>query len=259
LAAHRQPRAKLVQGLAAVGAQPVEKFAARRVGESLEDLVHGSDNMQPNGCLSSAGELSVNRRQSMPFSEGQRMGETVVGEKGMVVAPHRAAAEAGAEILREGGNAVEAMIAAAATIAVVYPHMNSIGGDGFWLIAEPGRPPRAIDACGAAGAFATRERYEAKGYDRIPARGPDAALTVAGTVSGWTLALEAAASLGGRMPRGDLIADAIRRAREGSPVSRSEASALRDNLAEFSAFRPFAAQFLPGGKVPEVGANRTQP
>src|SRR5581483_7446681 len=96
-------------------------------------------------------------------------------------------------------------------------------------------------------------------YDRIPARGPDAALTVAGTVSGWTLALEAAASLGGRMPRGDLIADAIRRAREGSPVSRSEASALRDNLAEFSAFRPFAAQFLPGGKVPEVGANRTQP
>ena len=59
------------------------------------------------------------------------MGETVVGEKGMVVAPHRAAAEAGAEILRAGGNAFEAMIAAAATIAVVYPHMNAIGGDGF--------------------------------------------------------------------------------------------------------------------------------
>jgi gamma-glutamyltranspeptidase/glutathione hydrolase len=187
------------------------------------------------------------------------MGETVVGEKGMVVAPHRAAAEAGAEILREGGNAIEAMIAAAATIAVVYPHMNSIGGDGFWLIAEPGRPPHAIDACGPAGSLATRDRYERKGYDRIPSRGPDAALTVAGTVSGWAMALEAAASLGGRMPRRDLLADAIRRAREGSPVSRSEASALRDNLSAFSDLKPFAAQFLPGGKVPEVGAMRSQP
>ncbi|MCB1488636.1 MAG: gamma-glutamyltransferase, partial [Bauldia sp.] len=54
------------------------------------------------------------------------MTDTSIGEKGMVVAPHRAAAEAGAEILRAGGNAVEAMIAAAASIAVVYPHMNGI-------------------------------------------------------------------------------------------------------------------------------------
>ncbi len=50
---------------------------------------------------------------------------------GMVVAPHHLAAEAGLSVLREGGNALEAMIAAAAAIAVVYPHMNSIGGDGF--------------------------------------------------------------------------------------------------------------------------------
>ncbi|MCR4282025.1 MAG: gamma-glutamyltransferase, partial [Bauldia sp.] len=52
------------------------------------------------------------------------MSETVVGEKGMVTAPHRAAAEAGGEVLKAGGNAIEAMIAAAATIAVVYPHLN---------------------------------------------------------------------------------------------------------------------------------------
>ena len=85
------------------------------------------------------------------------MSETVIGEKGMVTAPHRAAAEAGAEVLGAGGNAIEAMIAAAATIAVVYPHMNGIGGDAFFLIAEPGRPPRVIDACGAAG-FAGHHR-----------------------------------------------------------------------------------------------------
>src|SRR5690242_5252927 len=111
------------------------------------------------------------------------MSETVVGEKGMVVAPHRAAAEAGAEVLREGSNAVEAILAAAATIAVVYPHMNSIGGDSFFLIAEPGKPVRAIDACGPAGALATPERYRKAGYDVMPTRGPEAALMVAGTVS----------------------------------------------------------------------------
>ncbi|MCH7711862.1 MAG: gamma-glutamyltransferase, partial [Proteobacteria bacterium] len=55
--------------------------------------------------------------------------------RGMVVAPHHLAAGAGLRVLREGGNAIEAMVAAAATIAVVYPHMNSLGGDNFWLIS----------------------------------------------------------------------------------------------------------------------------
>ncbi|MFX6201864.1 gamma-glutamyltransferase, partial [Acinetobacter baumannii] len=54
--------------------------------------------------------------------------------RGVVAAPHSAAAEAGRQILAEGGNAIEAMIAAAATIAAVYPHMTHVGGDGFWLI-----------------------------------------------------------------------------------------------------------------------------
>ena len=58
-------------------------------------------------------------------------------------------------MLAEGGNALEAMVAMAAMIAVVYPHMNSIGGDGFWLIVEPGKAPLAIDACGRAAGLAT--------------------------------------------------------------------------------------------------------
>src|SRR6185295_6797665 len=81
--------------------------------------------------------------------------DTVVGERGMVTAPHRAASETGAAILSAGGNALEAMIAAAATIAVVYPHMNGIGGDAFFLFAQPGKAPKAIDGSGAAGSRAT--------------------------------------------------------------------------------------------------------
>src|SRR3972149_4425424 len=76
---------------------------------------------------------------------------SICGTRGMAVAPHALAAQAALAVLREGGNALEAMVPAAATIAVVYPHMNSIGGDSFWLGHGPGEPPRGIGACGAAG------------------------------------------------------------------------------------------------------------
>ena len=66
------------------------------------------------------------------------MPETPVFSAAAVAAPHTLAAEAGRAVLAEGGNAIEAMVAMAATIAVVYPHMNAIGGDGFWLVREPG-------------------------------------------------------------------------------------------------------------------------
>mgnify|MGYP001492021026 CR=1 FL=1 len=59
--------------------------------------------------------------------------ETALGTNIAFTAPHRLATKAGFDILEAGGSAVEAMVAAAAQIAVVYPHMNSIGGDGFWL------------------------------------------------------------------------------------------------------------------------------
>ncbi len=179
--------------------------------------------------------------------------ETVVGERGMVTAPHRAAAEAGAAILSEGGNAVEAMIAAAATIAVVYPHMNGIGGDAFFLIAQPGRPPKAIDAAGAAGARATREYYAKAGYGAIPSRGPHAALTVAGAVSAWQVAHEVAQALGGRMPLRDLLADAIRRTREGIPVSGSQWRMTEKNGKDLAGLPGFAETFLREGKSPAVG------
>src|SRR5450759_4259094 len=109
--------------------------------------------------------------------------------RGMVVAPHALAAQAGLAGLREGGNAREAMVAAAATISVVYPHMNGIGGDSFWLIHEPGNDVITIDACGRAAGRATVDFYREQKQSAIPERGPLAANTVAGTVSGWALAL----------------------------------------------------------------------
>ena len=187
------------------------------------------------------------------------MSETVVGEKGMVTAPHRAAAEAGAEVLKAGGNAIEATIAMAATIAVVYPHKNGIGGDVFAIVAEPGRAPKAIDASGRAGSPAALERYRNAGYDKVPVRGPDAALTVAGAVSGWILLSDIAAALGGRLPRADLMADAVRYAREGVSVSPSLAADSAEDAAELRDVAGFAGAFLADGKALEANAILKQP
>jgi gamma-glutamyltranspeptidase len=169
-------------------------------------------------------------------------------------APHLLAAESGRAVMAEGGNAVEAMLAMAATIAVVYPHMNSLGGDGFWLIADAKGRMRSIEACGGAGAKATIGLYREAGYDTIPSRGPLAALTVPGAVGGFALALELAKNLGGRLPLGDLLGDAIRLAREGVPVSPSMARNEPSEFEELTAAPGFAAAFLEEGKLPQAGA-----
>src|SRR2546430_16941956 len=72
--------------------------------------------------------------------------------RGVVAAPHHAAVEAGRATLAEGGNALEAMVAMAATSAAVYPHMTHLGGDGIWLVREPSGRVRALMAAGGAGA-----------------------------------------------------------------------------------------------------------
>ena len=174
----------------------------------------------------------------------------------MAVAPHALASQSALDVLREGGNAVEAMIAAAATIAVVYPHMNSIGGDSFWLVHNPGKAPGAIDACGAAAGRASIDWYRAQGIrDSIPFRGGVAANTVAGTISGWGAAhLLSRRALGGRLPMSRLLADAIWYAENGVPVTVSQAASTAKKSGELKDQSGFARTFLDRGKVPKTGA-----
>lgn len=181
-----------------------------------------------------------------------------VSAHGMAVAPHHLASQSAVAVLREGGSAIEAMVAAAATIAVVYPHMNGLGGDGFWLIVPPEGEPIAIDASGAAGSLATPEAYA--GLAHIPHRGPQAALTVAGTVSGWDEALKVSQSLTGRaLPLARLLADAIGYAADGTPVTASQSSATTSKLAELQHLPGFAETFLVNGQTPETGSRFRQP
>lgn len=181
-----------------------------------------------------------------------------VAAYGMVVAPHHLASQSALAVLREGGSAIEAMVAAAATIAVVYPHMNGLGGDGFWLIVPPDGDPIAIDASGAAGSLATLQSYA--GLAKIPHRGPQAALTVAGTVSGWDEALKISRDLtGSPLPLTRLLEDAIGYAADGIPVTASQASATADKLSELRDQPGFADTYLVNGLPPQAGSRFLQP
>jgi gamma-glutamyltranspeptidase/glutathione hydrolase len=134
----------------------------------------------------------------------------------MVTSPHHLASQAGLDILCDGGNAFDAGVATAAALAVVYPHMTGIGGDGFWLIAEPDGSTRAIHGCGGAAAAADLELYA--GMSAVPTRGPLAANTVAGTISAWAEALKH-----GALPLARILRDAIQFAEAGVPVTKSGA------------------------------------
>lgn len=184
---------------------------------------------------------------------------TVRARRGMVTSPHHLASEAGLRVLREGGNAVEATVAMAATLAVVYPHMTAIGGDGFWLIGAPGEAPVGIDACSRAAAAATLELYAQAGLAAIPQRGPLAANTTAGTVAGWGEALRLSAERGGRLPLSRLLEDAVWHARNGFAVTASQSQLTADKLRELADVSGFADVFLAGGAAPATGATMTLP
>jgi len=178
----------------------------------------------------------------------------------MAVAPHALASQSALAVLREGGNALEAMIAAAATIPVVYPHMNSIGGDSFWLVHVPGRAVRGIDACGGAARAASIDWYAARGVTgTLPHRGGLAANTVAGTISGWDAALKLARQWGGRLPLRRLLADAMHYAGSGIVVTASQQAATAAKRAELAPQPGFKETFLAGGTLPPAGSLLRQP
>ena len=178
---------------------------------------------------------------------------------GMVVAPHHLASQAGLRVLQEGGNAVEAMIASASTIAVVYPHMNGLGGDNFWLMHTPQQGVKSIDACGAAAGVATLDYYREQQCLKIPDRGPLSALTMAGAVSGWQKAFEySQQALGGKMPLSRLLEDAIHYAREGVAVTGTLARNAAEKLSQLESQPGFTDVYMNAGKTLTEGTRLQQ-
>lgn len=176
---------------------------------------------------------------------------------GMVSSPHSLASEAGVEILKAGGSAVDAAIAASAALAVIYPHMTSAGGDQFWLIYDAAqRAVRFLNAGGRAAASAELDWFNRRGLDEIPLTGiVPATLTTPGAVDGWC---EAHAALG-RLPLGRDLAPAIAFARDGFPVTSRLAGWTESRASLLSENAEAAAIFLPGGRPPAAGQRLRNP
>ncbi|HBO12203.1 MAG TPA: gamma-glutamyltransferase, partial [Halieaceae bacterium] len=169
-------------------------------------------------------------------------------------APHAAAAQVGQALLEDGASAIDAMVAASAAISVVYPHMNSLGGDGFWLLQAPGENPVAIDACGFSAALATPEWYAAQGLDGVPSRGGPAALCLGGTLDGWREARACAAEYGYRArPLDELVAPAVALAQDGMTVTDSLAAASEKVQPELAGAAAYQAVFCPQGRPLAAG------
>ena len=115
---------------------------------------------------------------------------------GVIATPHHVASEVGAQILRDGGNAIDAAIAADAVLCVVYPHMTSVAGDLMAIVwpANEASPVGLIGA-GRSGELATIEAVRSRGHDEMPARGV-LSVTVPGTVEAWGRLLERFGSFG---------------------------------------------------------------
>ncbi|RIJ33002.1 gamma-glutamyltransferase family protein [Henriciella mobilis] len=176
--------------------------------------------------------------------------------RGMVTSPHHLASQAGLSVLQDGGNSVEACVAVAATLAVVYPHMTGIGGDGFWLVREPDDSVYSINACGAAGENVSTALYRDQQLEAIPWRGPLAAITPAGTISGWQAAL---ARSGSTLPLSRLLRDAVHYARAGVSVTKGGAEVAASKDAELREVPGYSDVFRPGGAPLKDGQQLMQP
>ena len=180
----------------------------------------------------------------------------IAARGGLVVAGHHLAAEAGAAVLREGGNATDAAVTAAAALAVAIPHKNGIGGDSFALVCDRARLAVAvITGRGGARAQADIGHYRGLGLDEVPQRGP-LSISVPGAARAWADALERH----GTIPLARALEPAIRLAEDGVPIDRQ----LRDFFggpvyAELAATFPELVALYGEPAVKRLGSNFRQP
>ncbi len=174
---------------------------------------------------------------------------TVYAPSGMVATSQPLASSAGLEVLRIGGNAIDAAIAAAAVLSVTEPHMTGIGGDMFaivWLAKE--QKLVALNASGRAGSLLTRDKLSARGFRSGSQQGV-MSVTVPGALAGWEMLIRKY----GKRTLGDALQPAIRYARDGFPVTPIIASQWADETALLKKDSAAAATFLPGGRAPKAG------
>ncbi|WLV25068.1 gamma-glutamyltransferase [Aciduricibacillus chroicocephali] len=190
-----------------------------------------------------ATEQTGSRRRNKP--EDPRYGSPFTARKAAVASPNGMASMAGYNVLRKGGNAIDAMVAVNAALGVVFPHMTGAGGDAFWLVYDAKTKKRyALNASGHSAANVSVDDY--KGQDSIDSRGARAAITVPGAIDGWCQANKRF----GKISLKECLEPAIELANKGFPVSRSLAKFSENRLNLLRQYETTAETFLKDGIAP---------
>ena len=174
---------------------------------------------------------------------------TVYAPNGAVATSQPLASAAGLEVLRQGGNAIDAAVAAAAVLSVTEPHMTGIGGDMFaivWLARE--QKLIALNASGRAGSRMTRETLQTRGFRSGSQQGV-MSVTVPGALAGWDMLVRTH----GKRTLAQALQPAIAYARDGFPVSPIIAAQWANETNFLKRDSAAAATFLPGGHAPKAG------
>jgi len=174
---------------------------------------------------------------------------TVYAPSGAVATSQPLASAAGLEVLRQGGNAIDAAVAAAAVLSVTEPHMTGIGGDMFaivWLARE--QKLIALNASGRAGSRMTRETLQTRGFRSGSQQGV-MSVTVPGALAGWDMLVRTH----GKRTLAQALQPAIAYARDGFPVSPIIAAQWANETNFLKRDSAAAATFLPGGHAPKAG------
>src|SRR5688572_3594141 len=174
---------------------------------------------------------------------------TVYAPNAAVATSQPLASAAGLEVLRQGGNAIDAAVAAAAVLSVTEPHMTGIGGDMFaivWLARE--QKLVALNASGRAGSLMTRETLQARDF-RAGSQQGVMSVTVPGALAGWDMLVRTH----GKRTLAQALQPAIAYARDGFPVSPLIAAQWANETNFLERDSAAAATFLPGGHAPKAG------
>ena len=169
----------------------------------------------------------------------------VIAKHGMAATSQPLATQIAIDILKQGGNAIDAAIAANAALGLMEPTGNGIGGDLFAIVWD-GKTQRlhGLNASGRSPKSLTLAEFRKRNLERIPKFGP-LPVTVPGCIDGW-FALH---KKFGKLPMKELLEPAINYAEEGFPVSEVIASGWRSGETVFKDYEGFAETFLPDGKA----------
>jgi gamma-glutamyltranspeptidase/glutathione hydrolase len=190
--------------------------------------------------------LAAERSAPGPYHGGRSV---VLAPHGMVATSHPLAAQVGLDVLKKGGNAVDAAIATNAALGLMEPMSCGIGGDLYALVWDAKtKKLYGLNASGRSPYGVTRDFFARRGLKEIPATGP-LSWSVPGCVDGW----EQLRRRFGTMPLADLLEPSIRCAEDGAPVPEVIAGYWRNHQAELAATPDAARTYLPGGHAPRPG------